>query len=132
MAGAAFSAHEGVWGRVREATFSGLGLQTHSGGVLGSIFADFRRFWVPFGVHLGSILGLKRCFFSGPNFSHFLEHFWEGPAAGAGPVKYAEYANIDVTPVTPGYPCGMRQILRLSPCRRPPCQLQAAGCKFAG
>ncbi len=60
MAGAMFAAHEGVSGRVLEATFSRLGLQTHSGGVLGSILADFRRFGVPFGVHLGSILGLKR------------------------------------------------------------------------
>ncbi len=60
MAGAMFAAHEGVSGRVREATFSRPGLQTHSGGVLGSILADFRRFWVPFGVHFGSILGLKR------------------------------------------------------------------------
>ena len=36
MAGVMFSAHKGVSGRVREATFSTLGLQTHSGGVLGS------------------------------------------------------------------------------------------------
>ncbi len=63
MAGAVFSSHERVWGRVLEATFSRLGLKTHSGGVLGSILADFRRFWVSFGVHLGSILGLKRRLF---------------------------------------------------------------------
>jgi hypothetical protein len=42
MAGVMFSAHEGVSGRVREATFSRLGLQTHSGGVLGSFLADFK------------------------------------------------------------------------------------------
>jgi len=71
MAGAMFSAHKGVSGRVREATFSRLGLQTHSGGVLGSILGDFRRFWLPCGVHFGSILGLKRRLFSGPNFSQF-------------------------------------------------------------
>ena len=76
MAGAMFAAHQGVSGRVREATFSRPGLQTHSGGVLGSILADFMRFWVPFGVHFGFILGLKRLLFSGPNFRHFLEDFW--------------------------------------------------------
>ena len=38
IAGAMFSAHKGVSGRVREATFSRLGLQTLFGGVLGSIF----------------------------------------------------------------------------------------------
>ena len=54
MAGAMFSAHKGVSGRVREATFSTLGLQTYSGGVLGSIFVDFLRFWVPFGIHFRS------------------------------------------------------------------------------
>ena len=53
MAGAMFSAHKGVSGRVREATFSTLGLQTYSGGVLGSILVIFFRFWVPFGVHFG-------------------------------------------------------------------------------
>ena len=57
MAGAMFSAHKGVSGRVREATFSRLGLKTFFGGVLGSIFCDFMRLWVPFGVHFGSILG---------------------------------------------------------------------------
>ena len=38
IAGAMFSAHKGVSGRVREATFSRLGLKTLFGGVLGSIF----------------------------------------------------------------------------------------------
>ena len=57
MAGVMFSAHKGVSGRVREATFSRLGLQMHSGGVLGSILADFECFGVPFGTHFGSILG---------------------------------------------------------------------------
>ena len=75
MAGAMFSAHEGVSERVREATFSRLGLQTHSGGVLGSIFVDFRRFWVAFGVHFGSILDLKRRFFAGPDFRYFSVQF---------------------------------------------------------
>ncbi len=46
-------------GRVREATFSRLGLQTLFGGVLGCIFSDFWRFWVSFGVSLGSLLGKK-------------------------------------------------------------------------
>ena len=65
MAGAMFSAHKGVSGRVREATFSRLGLQTHSGGVRGSISADFRRFWVLFGIHLGYSSGVNRRPFSG-------------------------------------------------------------------
>ena len=38
IAGAMFSAHKGVSGRVPEATFSRLRLQTLFGGVLGSIF----------------------------------------------------------------------------------------------
>ena len=54
MAGVMFSVHKGVSGRVREATFSTLGLQTYSGGVLGSILVIFFRFWVPFGIHFGS------------------------------------------------------------------------------
>ena len=36
--------HSGLSGRVREATFSKVGFQIHSGGVPGSIFADFLRF----------------------------------------------------------------------------------------
>ena len=42
IAGAMISAHEGGSGRVQEAAFSRPGLQTHSGGVLGSILADFK------------------------------------------------------------------------------------------
>jgi hypothetical protein len=57
MAGAMFSAHEGVSGRVREATFPRLRLQTLFGGVLGSIFTDFKRLWEPFEDNFGSILG---------------------------------------------------------------------------
>ena len=68
MAGAMFSAHKGVSGRVREATFSSLGLQTHSGGVLESIFADFRRFWVPFGIHFGSLVDQKKRLFCRSDF----------------------------------------------------------------
>ncbi len=68
MAGVMFSTHKGVSGRVREATFSTLGLQTHSGGVLGSIFADFKRFWVPFGVHFGFLLDIKRRLFCRSDF----------------------------------------------------------------
>jgi len=59
MAGAVFSAYQGGSGRVREATFSRLGLQTFFGGVLGCIFCDFRRFWCPFGVPLGSFSDQK-------------------------------------------------------------------------
>ena len=42
IAGVMISAHEGGSGRVWEATFSRPGLQTNSGGVLGSIFADLK------------------------------------------------------------------------------------------
>ena len=48
-----------VSGRLREATFSRLRLQTLFGGVLGSNCADFRRFGVPFGVPGASILESK-------------------------------------------------------------------------
>ena len=52
-------AYEGVSGRLWEATFSRLRLQTLSGGVPGSILADFRRLWVSFEVPLGSLWGQK-------------------------------------------------------------------------
>ena len=42
-------AYEAVSGRLREAIFCRLRLQTLSGGVPESILADFRRFGVPFG-----------------------------------------------------------------------------------
>ncbi len=63
MAGAMFPAYKGVSGRVREATFSRLGLQTLFGEVLGCIFDDFRRFWDSLG--LGSLwapCGAKKAF----------------------------------------------------------------------
>ena len=40
-------AYEEVSDRLREATFSRKGLQTLFGGVLGTIFADFKRFGLP-------------------------------------------------------------------------------------
>ena len=42
ITGAMIAAREGASGRVREAIFSRPGLQIHSGGVLGSNFADFK------------------------------------------------------------------------------------------
>ena len=48
-------AYEGVSGRLWEAIFSRLRLQTFSGGVPGSILADFGRFWVFFGSLFGFI-----------------------------------------------------------------------------
>ena len=48
-------AYEGVSGRLWEAIFYRLRLQTLSGGVPGSILADFGRFWVPFGSLFGRI-----------------------------------------------------------------------------
>ena len=48
-------AYEGVSGRLWETIFSRLRLQTLSGGVPGSILADFERFWVPFGSLFGFI-----------------------------------------------------------------------------
>ncbi len=57
MAGTVREAYGEVSGRVREATFSRLRLQTLFGCLLGSIFADFRRFWVSFG-RLGGQFGV--------------------------------------------------------------------------
>jgi len=76
-------AYEGISGRLWEATFSRLRLQTLSGGVLGSIFADFMRFWVPFEAPLGSIWDQKGLRKVGPKKGR---NPHEGPAAGAGPV----------------------------------------------
>ncbi len=63
MAGAVFSSHERDWGRVREATFSRLGLKTHSGGVLGSILGDFGcplgSIWAPFWVQKGDFFQVR-------------------------------------------------------------------------
>ena len=53
-------AYGGVSGRLLEAIFSRLRLQTLSGGVPGSILADFKRFWVPFGSLFGLIWMKKR------------------------------------------------------------------------
>ena len=52
-----------VSGRVREAIFSTLRLQTLSGGVLGDIFSDFMRFGVPFGCPWDAIFAQKGYFF---------------------------------------------------------------------
>ena len=52
-------AYEGVSGRLWEATFSRLRLQTLSGGVPGSILADFRRLWFSFEIPLGSLWDQK-------------------------------------------------------------------------
>ena len=57
-----WEAYEGVSGGLWEATFSRLRLQTLSGGVLGSILADFMRFGVPFEAPLGSNWGQKKAF----------------------------------------------------------------------
>jgi hypothetical protein len=59
MAGIVREAYGEVSGRVREATFSRLRLQTLFGGDFESIFADFMRFWLSFGESLGSILASK-------------------------------------------------------------------------
>ena len=59
MAGTVRETYGEVSGRLREATFSRLDLQTLPGGVLGSIFADFRRFGEPLGAPWGSIFGSK-------------------------------------------------------------------------
>ena len=49
MAGTVREAYGEVSGRVREATFSRLRLQTLFGCLLGAIVADFRLFWISFG-----------------------------------------------------------------------------------
>jgi hypothetical protein len=97
MAGTVREAYGRVSGRVGEATFSRLRLQTLFGGVLGSIFTDFRRFGLSFGALWAPFWHQKSDFFQGLHFSHFLDHFWQGPAAGAGliwgPSRGAESAD---------------------------------------
>ena len=77
-------AYEGVSGRLWEAIFSRLRLQTLSGGVPGSILADFKRFWVPFGSLFGLIWMKKGSPKVRPKKHHFPATRLEGPAAGAG------------------------------------------------
>ena len=52
------------------------------------------------GVHWGSL---------GATFHNFGGAFG-GSAAEAGRVEYAESADTDLIPVTPGYPCGGQRI----------------------
>ena len=57
-----FTVREAYWalsGRLREATFFRLRLQTLFGGFLGSTFADVRRFGMPFGAPWDSIFDSK-------------------------------------------------------------------------
>ena len=72
-----------VSGRLWEATFSRLCLQTLFGGVLECIFADFRRFggllWGPLGLHFGD----KNVNFSGSDFWSLLGSLLGG-AGGRG------------------------------------------------
>ena len=80
-AGIVREAYGEVSGRVGEATFSRLPLQTLFGSFLGSIFEDFRRFWVSFGRLGGSFWvpegsGNRRMAIQlGGNV---LETFWKG------------------------------------------------------
>jgi hypothetical protein len=97
MAGTVREAYGEVSGRVWEATFSRLRLQSLFGGVFGSIFADSRRFWLSFGSLWAPFWHQKSDLFQGLHFSQFLDQFWEGPAAGAdliwGPSRGAESAD---------------------------------------
>ena len=74
-----------IWGRVPEATFFRLGLQTLSERVLGSIFLQvLGDSGCPLGLPGAPVGTQNGDLFQGLVFSHFLDHFWEGPAAGAG------------------------------------------------
>ena len=77
-------AYEGVSGRLWEAIFSRLRLQTLSGGVPGSILADFERFWVLFGSLFGFIWMQKGSPKVRPKKHRKSPIKMEGPAAGAG------------------------------------------------
>ena len=77
-------AYEGVSGRLWEAIFYRLRLQTLSGGVPGRILADFGRFWVPFGSLFGFIWMQKGSPKVRPKkYKNKLIRL-QGPAAGAG------------------------------------------------
>ena len=77
-------AYEGVSGRLWEAIFYRLRLQTLSGGVPGRILADFARLWVPFGSLFGRIWMKKGSPKVRPK-KHQKPHIrLQGPAAGAG------------------------------------------------
>ena len=121
MAGTVREAYGEVSGRVREATFSRLRLQTLFGGVLGSIFADFRLFWLSFGEPWAPFWHQKSDFFQGLHFSQFLDQFWQGPAAGAGliwgPSRGADSAESGFwkNPLTPCSPFGGAANLKASP-----------------
>ena len=77
-------AYEGVSGRLWEATFYRLRLQTLSGGVPGRILADFGRFWVPFGSLFGFICMQKGFPKVRPKKYKKPRIRLQGPAAGAG------------------------------------------------
>ena len=77
-------AYGGVSGRLWEAIFSRLRLQTLSGGVPGSILADFKLFWVPFGSLFGFIWMQKGSPKVRPKKHQIRSKNMQGPAAGAG------------------------------------------------
>ena len=84
MAGTVREAYGEVPGRVQEPPFSRLRPHTLSAGVPRSIFSDFVRFGAPFRDPGAPFWAQNADFFQDLIFSHFLDHFWEGPAAGAG------------------------------------------------
>ena len=101
-------AYEGVSGRLWEAIFSRLRLQTLSGGVPGSILADFVRFWLPFGSPLGAYLGSFECKkdprkYVQKNIKFVLQR-WRGRRQGRGPSKLRICRIFIKGPITPCSP----------------------------
>ena len=105
-------AYEGVSGRLWEATFSRLRLQTLSGGVLGSILADFMRFWVPFEAPLGSNRSQKSLQKEGLK-KEAMSHDLLGGAGGRGGACLGPAGSAETAcriPSRPAPPSGVRRI----------------------
>ena len=77
------------------------------------VFLDFLSFWCPDWNHWGTLgfifFGIFVILFQRLMFERFGGDCLGVPAAGEKPVKSAQ--DSELTPVTPGYPCGVRRIL---------------------
>ena len=112
-------AYEGVSGRLWEAIFSRLRLQTLSGGVPGSILADFARILSDFGCPLGAYLGSFACKkdrrkYVQKNIEIVLQR-WRGRRQGRGPSRLRICRIFIKGPITPCSPFGGAANLKASP-----------------
>ena len=95
----------------------------------GAFFQNFGDLGCPLGLLGDPFWTQNGDLFQGLNFSHFLDHFWEGPAAGAGLLGPSDSAEVDTMSSHARLPLrGGGEYLKASPLPPAPSQLLAAGC----